>query len=129
MVRFEKSAYADPEQDLDRTWWELVQRYQLMECPQGGSGADWATKIHLSIAPVYYQNYLLGEIFAAQLRHTLAVPPEHDGSSSLAAWMNANIFFPGRRDPWPLLVEAATGEPLNPDYLMAELLTGEADHG
>jgi peptidyl-dipeptidase A len=129
MVRFEKSAYENPEQDLDRTWWKLVQRYQLMECPQGGSGADWATKIHLSIAPVYYQNYLLGEIFAAQLRHTLSARPVTAGSTSLAPWMTDNIFAPGRRDPWPMLVETATGEPLEPGYLLAELLPGEAGRG
>ena len=32
---------------------------------------DWASKIHLAAAPVYYQNYLYGELFASQLDATL----------------------------------------------------------
>ena len=28
---------------------------------------DWACKIHVALAPVYYQNYLLGEVTASQL--------------------------------------------------------------
>ena len=31
---------------------------------------DWAAKIHLTVAPVYYQNYLYGELFASQLAAT-----------------------------------------------------------
>ncbi len=28
---------------------------------------DWAAKIHMTGAPVYYHNYLLGELIASQL--------------------------------------------------------------
>ena len=35
--------------------------------PPGRAAPDWASKIHLAVAPVYYQSYLLGELLASQL--------------------------------------------------------------
>ena len=74
MTNFERSLYADPDADLDTLWWDLVERYQLVHRPDGRHAPDWAAKIHLAAAPVYYQNYLYGELFASQLDATLARP-------------------------------------------------------
>ena len=71
MTNFERSLYADPDADLDTLWWDLVERYQLVQRPDGRHAPDWAAKIHLAAAPVYYQNYLYGELFASQLDATL----------------------------------------------------------
>ena len=35
MFRFEKDLYADPDQDLNSLWWDLVERYQLVHRPDG----------------------------------------------------------------------------------------------
>ena len=46
----------------------LVERFQLLRRPERGTvDAAWASKIHLTVAPVYYQNYLYGELVASQL--------------------------------------------------------------
>ena len=29
MLHFEKALYANPEQDLNKLWWDIVERYQL----------------------------------------------------------------------------------------------------
>ena len=71
MTRFERELYADPDADLGTIWWDLVERHQLVERPDGDRPDDWATKIHIALAPVYYQNYLLGEITASQLEWAL----------------------------------------------------------
>ena len=71
MTNFERSLYADPEADLDARWWELVERYQLVRRPEGREAPDWAAKIHIACAPVYYHNYLYGQIVASQLAATL----------------------------------------------------------
>ena len=72
MVRFERALYADPERDLDRLWWDLVERYQRVKRPEGRRAPDWAAKIHLATAPVYYHAYLMGECTASQLhRHVV----------------------------------------------------------
>lgn len=131
MVRFEKAAYGDPDQDLEALWWGLVQRYQLLRRPEGRKSADWATKIHIALAPVYYHNYLMGETFAAQIRHFLANKlggPEcfkdHSfvGCKPISDWFVQEVFRPGKLLPWPVLVEKATGEKLTPEYLLAELV-------
>ena len=73
MYRFEKALYGDPDRaDLDVLWWDPVEGLQTLGRPPGREGApDWAAKVHLSVAPVYYHNFLLGHLFAAQLRSYL----------------------------------------------------------
>src|SRR5262249_50890741 len=72
MLRFEKGMYEDPEQDLSKLWWDLVEKYQLVKRPPGRKAPDYASKIHLVVAPVYYHNYMMGELFASQLHHAIA---------------------------------------------------------
>ena len=69
MVYFEREMYRDPDRpDLNRAWWELVERMQLIRYPEADpEGTEWASKNHLSLAPVYYHNYLLGELMASQV--------------------------------------------------------------
>ena len=35
MLRFEKSMYENPEQDLNKLWWDLVEKYQRLRRPAG----------------------------------------------------------------------------------------------
>ena len=60
MVRFERGMYQNPDQNLNKLWWDLVSEYQLIKCPEGRNEPDWAAKIHLAQVPVYYHNYQLG---------------------------------------------------------------------
>ena len=68
MASFERELYRDPDQDLNSLWWDLVERFQSLTRPDGRDAPDWAAKVHFSVAPAYYQNYLLGEITASQLQ-------------------------------------------------------------
>ena len=61
----------NPDQDLNSLWWKLVEKYQFIKKPQGRNEPDWASKIHFAIAPCYYHNYVLGELFASQMHHYL----------------------------------------------------------
>ena len=67
MTNFERAFYADPEADLTALWWGLVSRYQLLTPPSGRTEPDWAAKIHVACAPVYYHTYLYGHLVASQL--------------------------------------------------------------
>src|ERR687893_754527 len=72
MFHFERALYADPDrEDLNKVWWDLVERLQLVRRPPGRDEPDWAAKIHVAVAPVYYHNYVLGHLTAAQLRNHL----------------------------------------------------------
>jgi peptidyl-dipeptidase A len=69
MYNFEQALYADPDgEDLNRVWWDLVERYLYVDRLSGRDEPDWAAVIHVAVAPVYYHNYLLGELISAQLR-------------------------------------------------------------
>ncbi len=69
MYYFEKALYADPDRDLNGLWWDLVEKYQLLQRPPGPADAGWASKLHFTTAPCYYHNYMLGELLASQLHH------------------------------------------------------------
>src|SRR5262249_9130878 len=72
MLRFEKGMYEDPGQDLNKLWWDLVEKYQKVKRPGGRNAPDYASKIHVVSAPVYYHNYMMGELFASQVHHAIA---------------------------------------------------------
>ena len=72
MLRFEKGMYEDPGQDLGKLWWDLVEKYQMLRRPEGRTAPDYASKIHVVSAPVYYHNYMMGELFASQVHHAIA---------------------------------------------------------
>ena len=114
VAHFERELFSDPEADLDTKWWDLVERFQLLRRPPGRSEPDWAAKIHVAVEPVYYQNYLLGEMLASQLAHTcrerfggLVGVPE------AGAFLVEEIFRPGSSRRWDEIVEQATGSPLS----------------
>lgn len=146
MVYFERAMYRNPGQDLSRLWWDLVERLQLVRRPDGRDEPDYAAKIHLGTAPVYYQNYILGELTAAQVRATLAREAAPAGGSGgtpgdgAAAGLDANpanvlidnpragrflverIFRLGARYPWNEMLRQATGEHLNPDHFVSQFV-------
>ena len=125
MYRFEKTLYEDPDrEDLNYLWWGLVERVQLVERPPGRDEPDWAAKLHVALAPVYYHNYVLGNLTAAQLRHHLeadiAGGPFYE-SEIAGRYLQEAFFGPGARDDWKTTVLRATGEELNPDYFVKSL--------
>jgi peptidyl-dipeptidase A len=125
MFHFERALYADPErEDLNDLWWDLVERLQLVKRPPGRDEPDWAAKIHIAVAPVYYHNYVLGHLIAAQLRHHLeerVTGGPFFASEVAGRYLQEAIFGPGARNDWKDTVLAATGERLDPGYFVRSL--------
>ena len=122
MLRFEKAMYEDPDQDLNKLWWDLVVRYQILKRPAGRDRPDYASKIHIVSAPVYYHNYMMGQLFASQVHHAIArdvlkgADPNkvlYIGNKDVGEFMRKKVFAPGRTKTWNQLTEYATGEKLN----------------
>jgi peptidyl-dipeptidase A len=123
MTNFERSFYADPEGDLNTLWWDLVEKYQLLRRPEGRNKPDWASKFHVALVPVYYQNYELGVLVSSQFRHYL----EKDfggivGQNAAGEWLVNRVFRTGASEDWSKHVETVTGEPLNPDYFIQSVV-------
>ncbi len=123
MLRFEKEMYENPDQDLNATWWGLVEKYQGMKKPQGRNAPDYGSKIHICSAPVYYHNYMMGQLFASQVHHTIAKELYDNsdpgtvlyiGDKKVGEFMKKKVFEPGRTLTWKELTKFATGEPLSP---------------
>jgi len=124
MVHFEHDLYADPEADLDARWWELVERMQLVTAPPGRGSPDWAAKFHTAVAPVYYHNYLLGEMLASQLEATCSRECGGlVGMKEAGILLSERVFAPGNLMTWSVLIEEATGSSLSPDDFVSGLIT------
>jgi peptidyl-dipeptidase A len=129
MLRFEKSMYEDPDQDLGKLWWDLVEKYQQVRRPAGRKAPDYGSKVHIVSAPVYYHNYMMGELFASQVHHAIArdVYKGADSESVIYAdnkevgtFMKKRVFDPARTLSWNVLTKHATGETLNPKAFAAD---------
>jgi peptidyl-dipeptidase A len=118
MTAFESELYRNPKQDLNRLWWQTVEKYQKITPPKGREGKnDWAAKYHMGLAPVYYFSYLLGEMFASAIEESLIKAfGSHDLATEQAGqFLQEKIFHPGNKMSWNALIEHATGKPLSAD--------------
>jgi peptidyl-dipeptidase A len=149
VVRFEKALYENPDQDLDRLWWDLVEHYQELRRPEDRHEPDWASKIHLASAPVYYHNYMLGEILASQLVRSidrlgsgskgpgeemssekpkgrkvpgLTAGPSFVGRPEIGRFLMDKVFAPGMKFHPDEMIQKATGEPLTPAHYAAQFV-------
>ncbi len=122
MFRFERELYANPNQDLNRLWWDLTEKYQEVKRPAGRDEPDFAAKYHFVGAPAYYHNYMMGELFASQVHHALirAIMPDTNpagaiyvGNKGAGVFMRDNVYAPGLTLDWNQLTRHATGEELN----------------
>jgi peptidyl-dipeptidase A len=129
MLRFEKAMYADPSQDLNKLWWDLVEKYQGLKRPEGRNQPDYGAKIHIVSSPAYYHNYMMGQLFASQVHHTICrevlggVSPakaSYVGNSKVGQFMVEKVFAPGRSLSWKELAQFATGEPLSAKAFAAD---------
>jgi peptidyl-dipeptidase A len=131
MFRFEKSLYENPDQDLNKLWWDLVEKYQMLKKPAGRNEPDWATKIHIATSPCYYHNYLLGELLASQLQNYIITniikgKPGQDYSfvnnKEVGKYLIDKVFSVGAKYQWNEMIEKATGEKLTPKYYAKQFL-------
>lgn len=128
MVRFERALYANPDDpELAERWWNLREQNQRLTCterPEGG----WAAKLHLALAPVYYPNYVLGEVLASQLRARLTTLSGRSAlvdNSWAGEYLIAEVFRLANTMRWDHLVQHATGAPLGPADFLREFVTTE----
>ena len=131
IYRFEKAMFENPDCDLNSLWWQLVEKYQGLKKPENRNEADWASKIHVALYPVYYQNYMLGELLASQLYFFIKEKVLINNSSENISFVGKqevgeyliNLFFSyGALYKWDKLVKNSTGEELNPNYWIKQFV-------
>jgi peptidyl-dipeptidase A len=130
MVHFERGMYSNPDQNLGKLWWDLKKRFQLLDPAETTDRPDYAAKMHILTAPVYYHSYVLGDLFAAQLRHYMAreilglsdpLQTCFYGHPEVGAYLREKVFGPGNLYAWNEYVRRAMGEPLTAKYFALDL--------
>ena len=125
MVYFERALYKNTDCDLNTLWWDKVEEIQLVRRPAGRNAADWASKIHFGIAPVYYHNYILGELTASQIQSAIKKHIKSESmvnNEKIGRFLIENIFKPANRFTWNEMLVLATGEPLNPEHFVKQFV-------
>jgi peptidyl-dipeptidase A len=128
MMRFERELYLNPDQDLNKVWWDLAAEYQMLTPPDDTNYPHWATKTHIVSVPVYYHNYLLGEVLASQLSAHIETHVVTDGSKSYTGqrsvgdFLKQHVFEPGARYRWDEMIRRSTGSDLSPKYFVQEFI-------
>ena len=121
MFHFEKALYSNPDQALNTLWWALVEKYQLVNRPDGRNEPDWATKDHVVVAPVYYHNYVMGQMFKAQVIEALAketgkanpLEVTFIGDETAGRFLVDKVFKPGSSKHFMEMTVDITGEPFS----------------
>ena len=128
MYNFEKELYANPEQNLNKLWWDMVGKYQFVNRPPDRDQPDWAAKIHFAIAPCYYHNYTLGELLASQLHNKIVTDilkereASYVGHKEIGEYLKENVFEAGAVYRWNDMIKRATGEQLTAKYFVAQFV-------
>jgi peptidyl-dipeptidase A len=133
MVYFERELYRNPDQDLNKLWWEIVSRLQLLHKPDSRNEPDWAAKIHIACAPVYYQNYILGYMMAEHLADHMKtnILKSNElglnilvGKKAVGTYLKEKVFYPGSVKAWNEALEVATGRKLDSSPMVFNILNG-----
>ena len=118
MFRFEMALYDNPDQDLNRLWWDLVENYQELKRPEGRDQPDYAAR-STSSAPG-----LLSQLHAGRVVRVASAPCRSPATCSTASirrrrfswairsvgrFMRQRVFEPGCTLDWNQLTRHATG--------------------
>lgn len=131
MYNFEKELYANPDQDLNTLWWDMVEKYQLANRPDSKPDAGWASKLHFVTAPCYYHNYMLGELLASQWHNyilTNVLNEEADanvsfcGNKRIGKYFKEQVLGPGAKYSWNEMIKHSTENYLNPKYFVEQFV-------
>jgi peptidyl-dipeptidase A len=122
ITQFERQMYKNPEQDLNKLWWDLQEKYLGVKRPPEGDLPNFARIPHFFSHPAYYQNYFLADLARAQ---KLEYIKQHFGGlltpeagKYLRTYRKAGAQF-----NWDDLIERMTDKPLNVDALQKEFET------
>jgi hypothetical protein len=116
---FEYAAYDDPDADLDAAYAAVEARYL-------GARQDpaprWAANAWFTSYPVYWQNYVLGDVVAAQIHGAMrAQLGRVNGNPESIAFLREHFWAPGGSVDWQEKLRRATGRPIDPEDLISRL--------
>lgn len=118
---FEKSFYADPDQDIGDLWWSCKERHQFLKRPEDWRNPDALAKYHIpNVSLLYYSNYAIGrvaniqfaELFAKKVGRSVRDACYFD-QTHLGDWLMTDFLAQGERFRWDDFLARSTGKPLS----------------
>jgi peptidyl-dipeptidase A len=132
-AEFEREIYTYPDQDLDLLWHNLNLKFMGINYPMEKGSCFWATNKYFKSLSCNIQNYVVAEVFAAQLKHTIDNKILNKrtlgfkNNKAVGKYLIDNLYRYGDLLPWEELIEKATGEPLNSAYFVEELVGNDGE--
>jgi oligoendopeptidase F len=122
---FELQAYANPEQDLTALQNHVCSKYLGVDCR--GSNT-WGYDPFYAAIPLYEQNYVLAEMFAYQVHHTLERRFGAKYGKEAGQYLHDKFLIRGGMLKLGQIMEQGTGESLTADFLIAALNSPREHH-
>ncbi|MGA5691407.1 M2 family metallopeptidase [Cytobacillus pseudoceanisediminis] len=122
LVEFEQELYKNPEQNLNELWWNIVEDVQGIQRPAEWDFPYWARKAHITTLPVYYQNYLLGEVIASQLEYILNKKFNRWYTQESIQYLSQNLFRLGLSQNWESILRNYFQCKLETKFLIGKLI-------
>jgi len=115
---FELEAYDDPAQDLTTLYDRVCSKYLDVDCHESGT---WGYDPFYAAIPIYQQNYVLAEMFAYQVHHTLDQKFGRNWGREGGAYLHDKFLTRGGSLTLDQIMQQGTGEGLSTKYLIAAL--------
>jgi hypothetical protein len=115
---FEIEAYDDPRQDFDALYDRICSKYLDVDCHHSST---WGYSPYLAPIPLYVQNYVLAEMFAYQVHHTLDGEFGSNWGREAGSYLHDKFLVRGGSSTLEQIMRAGTGAGLTPAYLITAL--------
>ena len=115
---FELEAYDNPAQNLTTLYDRVCSKYLDVDCHQSNT---WGYDPFYAAIPVYQQNYVLAEMFAYQVHHTLDQKFGRNWGREGGSYLHDKFLIRGGSRTLEQIMQQGTGEGLSARYLIAAL--------
>jgi oligoendopeptidase F len=121
-MRIEWAAYAGVAQDMSAVERDLTRKVRRLDYPPGDP-AQWEANTWYTSYPVYWHNYILASVIAAQIHETITARFGAEASShpGVADYLRENFYASGNATTWTERIVRGTGKPLGSDAYLRRL--------
>jgi len=123
---FELEAYDDPDQQLDELYDRICSKYLEVDCHRSNT---WAYDPYYAAIPIYEQSYVLAEMFAYQIHHSIDQKFGRNWGQPGGAYLHDKFLIRGGSLTLDQIMQQGTGEGLTADYLVTALKAKPAGAG
>ncbi len=122
---FEFQAYDNPDQELNRLWSKIRSQYL---CVQENETPQWASQSIFTTHPIYFQNYIIADLIAAQtITHLKDTHKPLLGNPEVSKFLISNYYAPGASVDWQEKIKKATGRRLSAKPLIQQLTSAHSE--